>query len=63
MTDGTQDNTIIATKSWRVWHGPESNAKPPRDGSSESTERLELGQVDGYRTVHVSNGQGFGGRQ
>lgn len=62
MTDGTHDNSIIATKSWRVWHGPDSNAKSFRDASSESTERLELGQVNGFRTVHVSNGQGFGPR-
>jgi hypothetical protein len=62
MTDGVHDNSIIATKSWRVWHGPESNTKSSRDASSESTDRLELGQVNGYRTVYVSNGQGLGGR-
>lgn len=57
MSKGTNDNSIMATKSWHVLHSNEGNSKTFRSASTESTERLELGKLNGSRGVYVSSGE------
>lgn len=56
---GTNDISITATKSWHVLHSSTNSASKPssRFASTESTERLELGNVNGTRTTSVTSGE------